>query len=80
MIRKWSLQDEQIQKKCIDEVLTRIEEQGDSPFGIIAAEEIIEIVANFVGPNSYNTAIDDAKKSIQTKLADLEVDLDVLKS
>jgi len=80
MLRKWNIKDKQSQKKCAEEVLARIDEQAGSPFGVIAAGEIIDIVSNYVGPTAYNTAIDDAKKSLQTKLADLEVDLDVLKS
>jgi uncharacterized protein (DUF2164 family) len=80
MLRKWNIKDEQSQKKCVEEILARIDEQADSPFGVIAAEEIIDIVSDYIGPTAYNTAIDDAKKSLQTKLADLEVDLDVLKS
>ncbi len=41
MIRKWNINDEQDQKKCIDELLERIKEQDGSEFGIIAAQEII---------------------------------------
>jgi uncharacterized protein (DUF2164 family) len=80
MLKKWNIKDEQAQKKCVEEVLNRIDEQADSPFGVIAAQEIIDIVSAYVGPATYNTAIDEAKKSVEAKLADLEVDLDVLKS
>ena len=44
MIRKWEIKDEQVKKRCIEEVLTRITEQADAEFGIIAAQEIIDIV------------------------------------
>lgn len=79
LIRKWDIKDEAAQKQCIDELLTRIEEQGEAEFGIIAAQEIIDIVANYVGPAAYNTGIEDTKESLQSKLADLEVELDILK-
>lgn len=79
MNRKWDITNEEQKKQCINEVLTRLEEQGDAPFGIIAAEEIIDIVAQHVGPQAYNVAIEDAKKALQTKLADLETDLDMLR-
>ena len=78
MIRKWDIKDEQVKKRCIEEVLTRIAEQADTEFGIIAAQEIIDIVAEHLGPELYNRAIEDAKKAIRTKLADLEIDLDIL--
>ena len=79
MIREWDITNEQQKKQCINEVLTRIEEQGDAEFGIIAAEELIDIVAQHVGPQAYNIAIEDAKKALQTKLADLETELDLLR-
>ncbi|HEY1064245.1 MAG TPA: DUF2164 family protein [Candidatus Saccharimonadales bacterium] len=79
MLRKWDISDEQAKRKCVDEVLTRIEEQEGSEFGMIAAQEIIDIVAMHLGPSVHNAAVDDAKLTVQTKMADLEVDLDILK-
>jgi uncharacterized protein (DUF2164 family) len=80
MIRKWDINNEQIKKQCIDEVLARIDEQADAEFGIIAVQEIIDIVAKHLGPQIYNTALEDTKKAIQTKLVDLEVDIDILRA
>ncbi len=42
MIRKWDIKNQQAKKQCIDNVLTRIDEQGDCEFGLIAAEEMTE--------------------------------------
>ena len=78
MIRKWNITNEQVKKRCIDEVLSRIDEQDGAGFGVIAAQEIIDIVAQYVEPQAYNEALVDAKRVTQTKLADLEVDLDIL--
>jgi uncharacterized protein (DUF2164 family) len=61
-------------------VLARIDEQDGSPFGMIAAQEIIDIIANYVGPAAYNSGIEEAKKSLQSKVGDLEVELDILKA
>ena len=80
MIRKWDIRDEQAKKHCVDEVLARIDEQGDAPFGIIAAGELIEIVAKHLRPEVHNRALQEAKKTIQSKLADLEVDIDILRA
>jgi uncharacterized protein (DUF2164 family) len=80
MIRKWDIADEKIKKDCIDAVLTRIDEQGDdSPFGIIAAEEIIDIVASYLGPQVHNDALEAAKKAANARQADFELDLDILR-
>jgi uncharacterized protein (DUF2164 family) len=80
MLRKWDIKDEQVHKSCIDELIARIDEQGSSPFGVLAAQEIIDIVSRYVGPIAYNTALEDAKKCLQAKVADLEVELDILKT
>jgi uncharacterized protein (DUF2164 family) len=79
MIRKWGITDKLVKKQCVDEILARIDEQEDAGFGVIAAEDIIDIVAQHLGPQAYNAAIDDVKKTIEAKLADLETDLDILR-
>ncbi|HXR49999.1 MAG TPA: DUF2164 family protein [Verrucomicrobiae bacterium] len=79
MIRKWDLTDEQVKRQCVDEIIARIDEQGDAAFGKIAAQDIIDIVASHLGPQVFNDTIDEIKKTVEKKLADLEVDLDVLR-
>jgi uncharacterized protein (DUF2164 family) len=78
MIRKWDITDEQVKKRCVEAVLERLSEQGDAAFGVLAAQEIIDIVAGYLGPQAYNAAIEDAKRATRNKFADLEVDLDIL--
>ena len=80
MIRKWEITSELTKRQCIDELLARIEEQNDYEFGVIAAQEIIDIVSKHLGPQIRNATLDEAKKSVQAKLADLEIDLDVLRA
>lgn len=79
MNRKWDINDEQVKKQCVDEVLARIHEQGDAEYGMIAVQEIIDIVAEHLGPQIYNMALEDAKKALRIKLADLEIDIDTLR-
>lgn len=78
MLRKWDSEDEAIQRKCVDEVIARIDEVGDSDAGVIAAQEIIDIVTENLAPEIYNKGTTDAKKIISEKLADLEVDIGAL--
>jgi uncharacterized protein (DUF2164 family) len=77
MNRKWNVTDETLQKKCVDEVITRIEEI-DGQVGIIAAQDIIDIVTQNLGPEIYNMGVRDAKKLLQERFHDLEVDVDLL--
>jgi uncharacterized protein (DUF2164 family) len=46
--------------------------------GVVFAEELMQTVSSIIGPEFYNLALNDAKKLVVAKLADLEVDLDVL--
>lgn len=78
MKRKWDSDDEETQRKCVDEVIARIDEIGDSPAGVIAAQEIIDIVTERLAPEIYNKGVRDAKKLIADKLADIEIDIDLL--
>lgn len=73
------MHDEQVKRNCLDEIIARIEEQGDAAFGRIAAQDIVDIVASRLGPQIFNDTIDEVKKMLEKKLADLEVDLDVLR-
>ncbi len=78
MKRKWDIENEAIQKKCIDEIIARIEEIESSTVGIIAAQDIIDIVTENLGPELYNMGIRDAKKIIQATMQDVEFDIDML--
>ncbi len=79
MLRKWDITDEQTHKQCVDEIIARVDEQEGSELGVIAAQEVIDIVAKYIGPQAYNTALKDTKKILEDKLADIEVDMYVLR-
>lgn len=79
MKRKWSISSEEARKKCINEIIARVDEQQGSQFGILASEEVIAIVAKYLGPDSYNMGLKDATKVIQNHFSDIEIDLDLLK-
>jgi uncharacterized protein (DUF2164 family) len=77
--RKWDLANKETQDKCINEVITRIEEIGDDQVGLIAAQDIIDIVTENFGPEIYNKAIHDAKKLLEDRMSDTEAELNLLK-
>ncbi|USN96826.1 MAG: DUF2164 family protein [Candidatus Nomurabacteria bacterium] len=78
MKRKWDSEDEALQRKCVNEIITRIDESTDIGVGVIAAQDIIDIVTENLAPEIYNKGLTDAKKIISAKLADIEVDLNSL--
>ncbi len=78
MHRKWDSEDEELQRKCVDEVITRIDEIGDSTAGIIAAQDVIDIVTEHLAPEIYNRGVRDVRKLVAEKLSDIEIDIDAL--
>ena len=80
MKRKWNVSNQQTRRKCAEEVLARINEQDGSAFGLLAAEDIIDIVAQNIGPDIYNLAIKDVSKLVQERLEVLELGIDLLRN
>ncbi len=78
MNRKWDSANDELQRKCVDEVIARIEEIDEDMVGVIAAQDIIDIVTENLAPEIYNKGVNDTKKLITEKLADIDVDIDSL--
>ncbi len=79
IIRKWDFASKEVQDKCASEIITRIEYIEDNQVGLIAAQDIIDIVTDNLAPEIYNKAIFDAKKLLEDRMNDLEAELDLLK-
>lgn len=79
MLRKWDADNEELQRKLLNELITRIQDIEDpSTIGVIGAQEIVDIVTENLGPEIYNKGIADARKMIMDKLADLDTDISTL--
>jgi len=78
IIRKWDKAPKQTTDKCIEEIITRIEEIDSENVGVIAAQDIIDIVTENLAPHIYNAGIRDAKKLLQNANINIETDLDLL--
>ena len=79
MIKKFDTLSKDAEKQLVEVVITRIEEIGDSAVGYIAAQDIIDSVVQVYGPEIYNMGIRDAKKLLQEKFADIDIEIDILK-
>ncbi len=79
MIRKWDIDNKVARRACVDEVITRIQEIDDpSAAGMIVAQDIIDIVTENLAPEIYNKGVRDAKKVLNDKLMDIEIDITAL--
>jgi len=80
MDRKLGVDDKEANQKCLNEVISRIQDIDDtSRVGIIAAQDLVDIVIENLGPEIYNKAIIDADKLFQIKLDDLKYEIEELK-
>ena len=78
MKRKFDTLSNEAEKRCIEEVITRVEEIEGEEVGIIAAQDIIDIVTQNLGPEIYNMGVRDAKKLLEKKFEIIGTDLDLL--
>ena len=80
MIRKWDIDNTQLKTKCLNGVISRVQEIDDpSEVGIIAAQDIVDIVLENMGPEIYNKALADATKIFDEKIQDIDYSIGELK-
>lgn len=80
MDKKLSVDNKEAKQKCLNEVISRIQDIDDpSQVGVIAAQDIVDIVVENLGPEIYNKAIFDTNKLFQNKLEDLKYEIEELK-
>ncbi len=80
MMKKWEIDNKQLNRKCLDEVIARVQDINDpDQVGIIAAQDIIDIVMENLAPVIYNKGVNDSKKLTLAKLSDLESEIDLLR-
>lgn len=80
MIRKWDTDNKALNQKCLDEVITRVQEIEDPELvGVIAAQDIIDIVLENMGSEIYNKAINDSTKLLRDKFQEIEYSAEDLK-
>ena len=78
MLKKFSNIPKELNDKCIAEVIARIEDIESENVGIIAAQDVIDIVTQNLGSEIYNMALRDTKKLLQEKISDFEFEIDQL--
>ena len=80
LIRKWNVDNKALTDKCISEIITRIEElDGDTP-GVIAAQDILDIVMENLGPEVYNKALDEVGRALSNRFDDTLTDIELMKA
>lgn len=74
----WGLLPEAVKKQTVEALIAHLDSEYDQAIGVIAAEDLLEEVIEPLLNSAYNAGVEDAKKSLQEKIADITVDLDIL--
>ena len=70
---------EEARDRCIKEIISYFHSERNEEIGVIAAGDILDFFLQSLGPDIYNKALDDAKKSFQNKLEGWDFEVDLLK-
>lgn len=80
MLRQWNIDDKEINRKCVDEIITRVQDIDDpEAIGVIAAQDLTDIVLENYGARIYDSVLDAAVKLVSDKVLDVEYGLQELK-
>ena len=77
--KPWDLITREERQYAIDKIMTFFAEERDEEIGVIAAEEVLDMFLELLGPQLHNASLNDAKDWFKGKLADIEVGYDLLK-
>ena len=76
--RKWERLTDDKKKACLDELIIFFENERDEKIGVIAAEQVLNHFLQTAGRELYNKGVEDAKKTLEQRFDDLQMDLDLL--
>lgn len=76
--RKWDLLSDEKRKSCMDGLIAFFKEERGETIGVIAAGAILDFILQQTAEDIYSRGINDAKKLMQQRYYDLDVELDLL--
>lgn len=76
--RKWDRLTEEERQAAIQELINFFEVERDEKIGVIAADELLNHMLETIGTTLYNKGVAAARNAIQTRVDELNFDLDDL--
>ena len=74
----WDIFTEERKKYCLDKISAYFENERGEKIGMLAAQDIFDVVIEGAFSEIYNKGVLDAQKIIRDKNADIESELDAL--
>lgn len=71
-----ALISEEKKREVVDAIIAFYKRERDEEIGVIAAEEILDLVVGIVGVEIFNKGVDETTKLIQDRLASVWVDVE----
>jgi uncharacterized protein (DUF2164 family) len=75
---KFDFESEEKRKKYLNEIIAFFLDERDEEIGVVAAEKVLEFFWQSLAEDIYKKAIIDMKSLLKEKVADLEIEFDLL--
>ena len=76
--RDWDLLSEEKRKSSIEKIIEFFKKERSEEIGIIAAEDILNLLLETIGPELYNKGVEDSVDIVKSRMEDLGLDMEVL--
>ena len=73
---KLSLISDEKKREAVESIIAFYKRERDEEIGVIAAEEILELVIDLVGKDIFNKGIDETVRLLQDRLSGVWVDVE----
>ncbi len=74
----WDILSEEKKKGALDAIMAFFQDEWGQSIGVIAAEQVLDLVMGGTFADIYNKGVVDAQKVLGERIADMNVDLDSL--
>jgi uncharacterized protein (DUF2164 family) len=75
----WDILSNQEKRECIEHIIAYFQDERDEKIGVIAAEDLLELILEPIVKTAYNKGVDDAKKTLLESVSNIDLDLDLLR-
>ena len=73
---KLSLISDEKKREVVEAIIAFYKRERDEEIGVIAAEEILELVIDLVGRDIFNKGVDETARLLQDRLSGVWVDVE----
>ena len=78
MSKSFDLLSEKQRKRVIEKIIGYFASERDEKIGVIAAEGILDMFLEEAGVGLFNRGVKETQKVIKTKMADLEIETELI--